>query len=287
MPKKPASTRAYEHVMFSFGLVNIPLSVFTGTDNSHGVKRSMFTTVTKDDGTTEDHPVGYGNIDKETQELVPAGQDVVKKIATEYGHVHVDEHEVEALFEISPKTIVVKEFQPAHLFYQGHYVPKSLYHVEASKMKVGTKKLDNKTAQNSFATILAAMEAHNAIAVVEFTTRGVPKPAVMLSDGTMWCIYHEEELREHRPLPDIEVPEQVAQAAFEQYLKPLWGEEPLDLSDKRTELIQNFADEKAQAGEFDKSTEPVESAAPQGEGMDLMAMLAASVEAAKDEREAV
>jgi non-homologous end joining protein Ku len=286
MSKKPPSSRAYEHVSFNFGMVTIPLSVFTGVVSSHGIKRGMFTTVTKDDDTTEDHPVGYGNIDKNTGELVPPGQPVIKKVETEYGHVYVDDHEIEQLFEIDAKTITVKEFQPRHLFHQGHYVPKSLYYVEVTKTKVGSKKVENKIAQNNFALVLAAMKAHNAMAVVEFTTRGVPKPAVLLPDGTLWVLYHTDELREQRPLPEIPVPVEAANAAFEQYMKPLWGEQPLDLTDKRTELIQAFADEKAQAGDFGKSEEPAEAeVVASGGGMDLLAALSASVEQAKQQRE--
>lgn len=287
MPKQPASSRAYEHATFEFGMVTLPLSVYTGTVSGHGIKRNTFTTVTNDDGTTEDHPVGYGNIDKITGELVPAGQVVTKKIATDYGHVYVEDHEIESLFEISPKTISVREFQPQHLFFQGHYVPKSLYYVEVSKVKVGSKKVANTKAEQNFALILAGMRAHNAMAVVDFTTRGVPKPAVLMPNGTLWCVYHTDELREQRPMPEFEIPLEVANMAFDQYLKPLWGEQPLDLEDKRTALIQNFADEKARAGDFSKSEEPedfVPAAADTG-GPDLMATLLASVEAAKAERE--
>jgi len=285
MSKQPPSSRAYEKATLLFGMVSLPLSVFTGTVSDHGIKRNQFITV-EADGKTEDRPVGYGAIDKETGELVDKSQ-VVKKIATEYGHVYVEDHEIEKLFEIEPKTIVVKEFQPQYLFHQGAYVPRSLYHVEVTPTTVGKKKVPNVTAEKNFALILAAMRANNAMAVVEFTTRGVPKPAILTPNGTLWVLYHTDELRERRPLPEIEVPTEMAQAAFEQYMKPLWGEAPLDLTDKRTELIQAFADEKAQAGDFDKSEESEQFVAAQPAATDLMSMLEASVEAAKKEREAI
>lgn len=305
MPKQPASTRAYEHASLSFGMIDIPLSIYNGVVSDHGIKRGMFTTapvmevvdgeevqkkvkVEKEDGSFEerpvfeDHPVGYGNIDKVTEALVPPGQGVIKKVRTEYGDVFVEDHEIERLFEILPKTIMVKEFQPQHLFYQGHYVPKSLYFVEVAKTKIGSRKVENTRAQTNFGVILAAMKANNLMAVVEFTTRGVPKPAVLLPNGTLWIVYHTDELREQRPLPEIEVPSEVAKAAYDQYIKPYYGESPLDLTDKRTALIQEFADEKAKAGEFGKAEEPEVIAAPQSaDGPDLMSMLAASVEAAK------
>ncbi|NUS02025.1 MAG: hypothetical protein HOV97_05615 [Nonomuraea sp.] len=310
MPKAAPSNRAYEHCTLSFGLITLPLSVYTGVVSDHGIKRGMFTsapvmesvvddetgevvekqkivTITKDDGTTEeqpvfeDHPVGYGNIDKVTGELVPPGQAVIKKVATEYGHVYVEDHEIESLFSVPPKTITVKEFQPQHLFYQGNYVPRSLYHVQVTPTKIGSRKVPNETAERNLAVILAAMRAHNAMAVVEFTTRGVPKPGVLLPNGTLWLVYHTDELREQKPLPDIDVPREVADAAFKQYLEPLWGEEPLDLTDERTNLIQNFADDKAREGDFGKSEEVAAPAAAAPDANDIMALLMSSVEQAK------
>jgi non-homologous end joining protein Ku len=291
MGKAPASTRAYERATFGFGLVNIPVDVFTGTVSTHGIKRAMFTEapvlddngqpLTNDEGQplTVAHSVGYGNVDKETGQLIPPGQPVVKKIATEYGHVFVDDHELEGLFEISPKSIVVREFQPRSLFLTA-YVPKALYFIEASKTTQGKRKVENKAAQTSLALVLAAMERKDALAVVDFTTRGVPKPAVLLPDGTLWVVYHTDELREQRALPEVTLDDTVI-AQGETLLDMLWGTEPLDLTDQRTALIQEFADNKAKAGDFGQSEAPEEPQVAEPQVADLVALLAASVEQAK------
>lgn len=284
MPKKAPSTRATEHAHLTWGIVNIPISVYGGTDSTHGIDRKQFVEVEVEvDGEkkVESHPVGYANVDKVTGEEVPRSE-IVKKVRTDYGFVYVEDGEIEKLFDISPKTVEVKAVQPRHLFDQGHYVPKALYHVVAQKTAgKGGKKIDDPRMQQNLALILQALEVRNAIALVEFTMRGVPKPGVLLPDGTLWVVYHDEELRERHPVPEFEIPDEVAEAAFEQYFKALWSETPQSLEDKRTALIQQFAEEKAQAGDFGKSETPEIEVVPAGTGPDLMAQLQASIDAAK------
>lgn len=322
MPKAPPSSRAYEYAMFSFGLVSIPLAVFSSTNNDHGISRKMVRPVPRMvpkldandqpvlDPTTQepvlehlhvpklddqdppqpvlddagqpvlipvydDHPVGYASWDKEEQAVVSSGE-VVKKIETEHGLVYVEPHELEQLFNLDPKTIRVLSFQPQHLFYSGAYVPKKQYFVEAERTKVGKARKQNKAADKALAMVFKAMKAEGAVALVEFTTRGVPQPAVILPNGVMWTVHYEEELREQRPLPEIEVEDAyVAQARM--LIKQSWSDEPRELSDKRTALIQGFADEKAAAGDFAR---PDEDVVVEGLGEatdDLMAALMASM----------
>ena len=296
MSKAPASTRAYEHATFSMGLVNIPISVYSGTDNGHGISRKWFVTrpvlgadnkpVVADDGkpVTDDYPVGYSTVCRVDNSPVDRSE-ILTKIETDYGFVFVEDHEIEHLFETTPKSIIVKEFQPQHLFYQGHYVPKSLYFVEASKMTIGKRKVENKTAQRALATLFEAMRREGALAVVEFTTRGTPKPAILLPNGTLWLVYHTDELREQRELPEVEVNPAEADLMVT-LMKSTWGTSPLDLTDTRTELIQHYADEKARNGDFGRSEEPEGYMPAQAESTDLAALLQASLEQAQANKRA-
>lgn len=296
MPRQPASTRATDHATLSFGLVSIPVAVYTGTVSDHGISRKMFVeraavdedgnTVLTDAGSAklERHPVGYINVDKITHEEVPRTE-VIKMIETEYGFVFVEDHEIEQLFTIQPKSIQVKEFQPLALFRQGHYVPKALYYVEADRVHDGKRKVPNPAAQSSLALMFKAMRAENVMAVVDFTSRGVPKPAVLLPDGTLWVVYHTDELREQRELPEIVVADAVVEQA-RALIRMLYGEEPLDLTDRRTQLIQQFADDKATAGDFGKTAEVTEINAVTQPTQDLAELLRASVEAAKAKKKA-
>lgn len=278
MPKAPASGRSSGHVTLSFGVLQIPLSLYAGTVSDHGIKRQRY--VPAEDG---DHQVGNQNYDKMTGDVV-AYSEIVSKIQTEYGPVYVEDHEIEQLFQILPDSMVVKSFQPLHLFHQGHYVPKGLLYVEPRKTGSGAKKGPDPLASKALVTLFEGMRSKGACAVVELTTRGVPKPAILLPDGTLWLLHHTDALREQRDLPEVPVQEAEVKM-MGTLIETLWSTEVMDLTDQRSALIQNLADEKAQAGDFAKPVEPDTSKAEAAPTQDLMAMLAASVEAAKGETE--
>jgi len=305
MPKAPPSGRSSGHVTLSFGLVNIPITLYSGTVSSHGLERHEYlpvpaldekgkpktTPVTKDDGSTEEvpvyenHLVGRGNIDKTTGELLTTEEktQVVKKIETEFGPVFVEDHEIEQLFTLDPDTFKVNEFQPQHLFHQGHYVPKTLQFVEPTKTGTGAKKQYMPMAVKLLGTLLKGMREEGVVAVGELTTRGVPKPAILTADGVLWQVWHTDALREQRELPEgdlVDAEVQMMRALITQ----LTSTEVADLSDVRSELIQNFANQKAEAGDFGASTDTYVSATPAEPATDLMAMLAASVEQAAEQK---
>lgn len=276
MPKAAPSTRSSGNVNLAFGVINIPTTLYGGTVADHGVKRNEY--VVAEDG---DHPVGRGLIDKTTGELLPSGSQVVKKIQTEYGPVYVEDHEIEQLFQLSPDTLVVKEFEPQRVFHEGNYVPKGLLYIEPRKTGTGAKKGPDPIASKIMATLLSAMQAQNAMAICELTTRGVPKPAVLMPDGRLWLIYHTDATREQRELPQVPLVDAEVDM-MGSLIKAMWSETPLDFTDERSALIQGFADEKAAAGEFDKPEEATVATLPTTTGgVDLMALLAASVESAK------
>lgn len=304
MPKAPASSRSSGHVTLSFGLVNIPITLYAGTvsTQAHGVERHEYLPVkvgtkkVKDEDVSsptygqeievdeyEDHLIGRGQTDKSTGELLTPDQkaQVTKKIETEYGPVYVEDHEIEQLFTLEPDTFKVHEFEPLALFNTGrNYIPKNLMYCEPSKSGSGSKKAYIPAALKLFSTLLKAMREEGVIAVGELTTRGVPKPAVLTPDGTLWLVYHTDALREQRELPEVDLVDAEV-TMMGTLIQALTKTEPADLSDVRSELIQNFANEKAAAGDFGKTADNYQASAPAEPSLDLMAMLAASVEQAK------
>lgn len=279
MPKASPSGRSSGNVNLSFGVINIPTTLYSGTVSDHGVKRKEY--ISAEDG---DHPVGRGAIDKATGELLGYDAQIVKKIETEYGPVYVEDGEIEKLFALQPNTLVIKEFEPQHNFHAGHFVPKGLMYIEPTKTGSGKKKGYDPIATKIMATLLKAMKAKNAMAVCELTTRGVPKPAILMPDGRLWLVYHSDATREQREFPEtVTVDAEVDMMGS--LVQALWQDQPLDFTDERSALIQGFADEKAAAGNFGKPAEEAEAPAAAAPATpDLMALLAASVESAKAER---
>jgi len=284
MPKADPSPRAASKVTLSYSIpingleipVQIPVTLYTGTVSDHGVKRKSF--VHTDDG---DHEVGQQNYDKSTGDVV-AYSEIVMKVQTEYGPVYIEDHEIEKMFEITPDTVVVKHFQPLHMFHQGHYVPKSLQFIEPRVNGSGKNKGPDKNAVKVLNTLLKAMREKGACAIVEVTTRGVPKPAIITPDGVLWYVHHTDALREQRELPEYD-PTDAEVATMGLAIDGKWSTDVLDLTDERSALIQNLADEKARAGDFDRSETPEREAAPEPQSNDIMALLMASVEQAKAE----
>lgn len=279
MPKKPASTRATDTVTLTLGLVTIPLAIYSGTDSTAGVTRKEFLEV-EEGGEKVDHPVGRGAVDKVTGELIEDPSKVVRKIMTEYGAVYVSDEEIEQLMSIEPKTMTVTAFQPLSLFVSGdNYIPSKLYYVEPAKTKIGSKKIVPAGTLKAFMMLLKAMREEGVFALVEYTSRGLPKPAALMPNGTLWQLHHTDECREQRPLDDVEIDSQtvgMGRALIGMYRK----DEPLDISDKRSALINAFAEEKAAAGDFSKPVDSFVEAEPAAAPDNLMAMLQASLEAA-------
>lgn len=279
MPKSAPSGRSSGNITLSFGLVNIPITLYAGTVSSHGLERHEYVPATDGSG---DHLVGRGLTDKVTGELLTIEQTLekVKKIETDYGPVVVDDAEIETLFTLEPDTFKVKEFQPEHLFRQGNYVPKGLMFVEPSKSGSGAKKAYMPVALKLLGTLLKGMREEGVVAVGEVTTRGVPKPAVLTADGALWLVHHTDALREQRELPEFATVDAEV-AMMRSLIGTMLSTEVTDLTDERSALVQTFANEKAERGEFGApDPDTYKAAAPAEPQFDLAAMLQASIDQA-------
>jgi non-homologous end joining protein Ku len=273
MTHAPAATRGEAVGLRIHPLIEVEVTLFNRVASDAGVTRKTYT--------KDGNPVGKMDYDKVTGEPVPADQ-IVKKYETEWGPVYVEDHEIEQLFEIDPKSLVIKTYHPEHLWYSGqHYFPVASYSLEAAKKKIGTKKVPNKVAEQLLAALLQGMREEGVVAVCEVTTRGKPRPAVLLSDGTLWFVRFEEEIREPRPLNEIEVPRKALDDVIG-LIRPNITTEPVELTDKRSALIQAFADEKAQAGDFDKPEAPTLVERETADSEDIFAVLALATSQAQN-----
>ena len=272
---KPPSTRTYEKITIQCGLLNVPCDVYTGMDDNGGISRKMFA------GDNADHEVGYTLIDKVEQKEISRAE-VVKKVSTEYGYGGVEDAEIEQLFSIFPKTVAIMSFHAMSEWANDVLAPDKLYYLEPGRIsrKVGGKtvKSTDPTSQMALGLLLSAMQEEHVFALVEWTSRGTPKPAVLLPDARMWTVRFDNDLRQQRP---VEIPE-LPQAAVGQaraLIQAMQVEGLPELVDEYTAKIQAFADQKAAAGDFTKPVE-VPSDKPVAV-LDFLAALNASVEQAQ------
>lgn len=280
MTRAPSSNRG-TRVTLMLGLANIELNVFSTTVSDYGIQRKQFREVEGE----EDHEVGFRAYDKVTNEGLTA-QQIVKKVATEHGFVYVEDGEIEQLFSLEPLSLTIKSVHPMNLLRTGAIITKSRLVVEAAPRKgSGRTKVPNRTGRIALKALLEALEGMDGFALAEMVTRGKPKPVALTPTGDLLELFWDEEVRLPRP---VEMMPAADLAQVERFREPftdlladLWSDRAEQPSDVRTALIQGFADEKAQAGDFGK---PVDVAAPAVEAVDdldaLMASLDASVKKA-------
>ncbi len=301
MSMSPPSSRALDEITLSFNLVTIPCRLYSGTDKEGGVKKREYVevpvmnpdgtpktrVVIGDDGTAtdvpvvENHTVGRAFWDKDADEKIEFS-DIKRKVETEYGPVYVTDAEVETLFTLEPKTLKILNFQPQHLFHQGNYVPKDMIHLEPARVGgSGKNKRDhNPVAVKLLATLFEGMRKEGVVAVGELTTRGVPKPVILAPDGKVWVVRPTNEVREAREFPPVQTADAEV-TMMRSLIGTMKVTEVTDLTDKRSELINAFAEEKAAAGDFGLAKDTYVEATPQAPAMDLTALLQASLDAAK------
>lgn len=283
-------------VTLTLGLMSITVSLYNRTAE-YKTTRGQFTTIDTVDPvtgevTSKDYRVGRQNVakDPETGEIllengVPVAVEnsaIEYKYATDYGYVFVSDSEIEELLTIEPRSAKVVAFQPLSVWNSGAYIPTGqTFEVEVTPIPDGKRKVPNRNGLLQFQVLLETMEQRGAFAVLDVVSRGIPTPAALLPDGTLWYLRVEEEIREPRGnKPDVEVPAEW-RPVVGALLDAMWRDEPLSLHDTRVTAIQNFADEKASKGDFSKPEEPeVPDVVPQAT-VDILALLQASVDAAK------
>lgn len=256
MARAAASNRS-EKVTLSLGILNVEVALFSTTVSDHGIERKMFVEPTNPDtGEVEEHEIGFVPFDKITGKPVERDK-IVKKVATEYGFVFVEDDEIERLFTLEPRSLTVTSTHPMNHWRAGRLTSKRSWVMEAApKQGSGKKKVPNRAGRISLRAVLDVLEADDMFAMGELVTRGKPKPVAILPSGEVHEIYYAEELRE--PRPAVELPaEDLAKAkafhpAIGAMLDEVFSVEVDDPTDVRTAMIQQFADEKAKAGDFEK-----------------------------------
>lgn len=250
MTKAKAPTKASGTLTIQFGLVAIPVKVYTGIEDTT-LRRKQFT--------KDKHSVGNVKVDKDTGEVV---SDITLLYEAEAGLVELTNEEIE-LVGGKGKTGVaeVKGFLTGPPW----MLEGALFQVRPDK-----------GAEKPFALLMAAMKAEGQSALLQYTLRERTRYGLLTYSGTLCPVRFDEEIREDRPMPDVELTTEEIEMG-RTLIKALGSDIPETLTDEATARIREYAEEKAAGGEALTPVEVIETA----EVDNLMAALTASVEAAK------
>lgn len=262
MPKSaaPAPSRSTASVTLAWGLVNVPLSVYSATQEVRVARKEY---------TADGHCVGRTAVDKETGEVVPTDA-IVKMVAASNGVlVELTDQEMAELTAPNARCEVVS-FIPVDAV-GSVYLSDAHYQVRPQRTK--TKGTPDLAGQQAFALLFTSMARRKVAALVRIALRGPAKYAAIMPDGTMHTLHYAEGVRETLPFPDVALP--AGAEAMADQLIDLVGIDLPSLDDTTGAAVLAYVDAKA-GGTTPTPTAP--AAAPVN---DVMGALMASIDAAK------
>lgn len=274
MPGAPAPKRASASMTLSWGMVAIPVQLFSGTEDS-GFTRGEYVKETDANGVVTFQKVGRKPIIKETGADVDSDL-VVKAVEVEGGIVEVSDEEVERAIGAENGTAQVICFLKQSVLFGGTYVLGDLKQLRPAKRKSGKQSVYDPAATQSYALLVAAMRKTGSFAVVKVVTRGKPVFMALLPNGDLYNLLFDEQVRERLPMPEVQIEREAVEMGVELITMGMRDEAPT-LRDDASRRIIEFAEAKAKGEAVPVATKSEDSSpAP-----DLMAQLAAAVKAGK------
>jgi DNA end-binding protein Ku len=226
-----APNRSTTSLTISFGLINIPVSVYTATVDTKTVRHEF---------TKDGHPVGRKLVDKVTGDEVAYG-DIIK--AVEHGSVLVpldDDEIAEATGHESGVAPIVGRIPLASL--ATDFITEKVYQLRPKS----DKKV--KTANDkAFALLVETLAASDEAALVKVSIRGaVARWGAVTPDGYLRILHSADQVREALPLPDADLSD-AELALAKQLLAAIPSVDVTALRDESSELVEEFVATKAEA----------------------------------------
>lgn len=255
-----APTRAHTSFTLSWGMVTIPLGLYTGTEATR-VTRKEFVTI---DGSLVE--VGRSPIRKDTGETIDSA-DVGRYAQADNGEwVLLTDDEIAQC--TSPRGLAeLVSFVPVKDV--GQYLAEGQAQVrpKTEKGKV------NAAADRAFALLTTAMKANKVVALVKVAMRGPARYALLDERGTFTLIYTADAIRESVPV-NTDHKFSKDELTLAAALIDAVGVDTPVLTDDTAPVVQEFVNAKSSG-----KPAPVMEAPPVQ--IDLMAALQASVAATK------
>jgi len=257
----PAPTRAHTSFNLAWGLMVLPVSVFTGTEATR-IARKEFTQNTAGEWI----PVGRSPIRTDTGEVIDTAAVTRRAQATNGEWVTLTDEEIADATSASRGQGTIEAFIPVKNV--GKYLTEGQSQIRPRREKGKS----NPAAEKAFALLLTAMRKKKVVALVKVALRGPARYALLDSEGTFSLILTADAVREARPMDPISLsPAELNMA--EQLIDAVGVDTPV-LTDTNAPLVQRFVDSKA-------TGKAPTVAATRQPTIDVMAGLQASLDAAK------
>lgn len=262
----PAPSKAMLTLTLTIGMIPLAINIYSATEES-SISRGMYV---REGGAL--NKVGVTNYNQITGKNVDRDA-IVKCVETPDGLVEITDAEIQSILAAENGTCEFLGFLSVDKF---HYSTEKQYQVRPQKVK-GTKQPHEKP----FMLIMEAMRETDTVALISFVNRGRTRYAAIGADGTMVTLRYDEEVREERPLPQVELsePEKAMGKTFVDTFKV--DDAPVFHDDDSAKVMQFAIDKAKTLAEGGEVVLPTAAAAETvAPGMDLMAMMAASLQAA-------
>lgn len=262
MAKAAAPSRASGTLTIGFGLVSVPVSVFSGIEDS-GVKRQRYSKA--------GNPVGMQNFDKETGEVVEYGDLQMRYAADDGTLIELTDEEIAYAVGAENGRAEVVGFVPLTQLLR--YQQESLMQVRPA---AGANKKPSPAFQKAFMLLMTGMEKRKVFALVSYCLRGKPRVGALTPDGFLRQLAFDDEVREAIAMPSVALTKAETEMATKLIDTMLLPEAPV-MDDEASSRIREYAETKAKSGQG--VSIPEKKAIDEGE--DLMKALEASIAAAQ------
>ena len=258
-----AAPRSTGKLTIAFGLVSVPVSIYSGIDAEAGkIKRSM--------RTPAGNAVSFVTADAETGEKVARSDTYMVKIASDGTEVPLTDEEIADAMGYSSDHCEVVGFYPIDQI--GRYVVEDVKMVRPQTVKSGSK--TTRPYDKPFALLMAALALDESFALLRYVSRGSLHLATLTSDGTMNEVHFADEVREAIPMPEADLsPQEISMAKM--LIETLKQDEAPLVENDGIARVNDYVEAKA------KGVVTVAGVPAKVETADLMAALAASVKMAQ------
>jgi len=256
-------SRASGSMTISWGVLNIPVSIYTGTEETR-VSRKEFV-----DGDVS-RPAGRSVIDKSTGNLLTSSEAVIRMAEASNGSfVELSDDE---LAECTGQKGVaeVLTFVPSDQALR--YVPTKVNQVRPPSKKG----IPDAASAKAFSILSQAMADKGVCALLRVALRGPAQYALMTCTGDLIFVSSTDGVRKPRPLQMVPVSNEEAAAAGNLVASIGITEAP-SIPDVTAEAVQKFVDHKAAGG----PQAPLPAAPQPAQVDDMMSLLEQSIHQAK------